>query len=59
MVTGQVKHVDVRPRDESPAKGITVPMSLEAKSGSYLVRFVVSDSEGELMSAINSTVDIP
>ena len=59
MVTGQVKHVDVRPRDESPAKGITVPMSLEAKSGSYLVRFVVGDSEGELMSAINSTVDIP
>ncbi|HEY9140859.1 MAG TPA: VWA domain-containing protein [Bryobacteraceae bacterium] len=59
LVTGQVKHVDLHPRDESPAKGITVPMSLEAKSGSYFVRLVVGDSEGELMSAINATVDIP
>ncbi|MGB9457289.1 MAG: VWA domain-containing protein [Bryobacteraceae bacterium] len=59
LVTGQVKHIDLHPRDESPAKGITVPMSLEAKSGSYLVRLVVGDSEGGLMSAINATVDIP
>jgi len=59
MVTGQVKHVELRPHDESPAKGITVPMSLEAKAGSYLVRLVVGDSEGELMSAMNGTVDIP
>jgi hypothetical protein len=34
-------------------------MSLEAKPGSYLVRLVVGDSEGELMSAINATVEIP
>ena len=63
LLAGQEKHVDLRPRAGSPqnrpANGITVPMSLEAKSGSYVVRLVVRDSEGELMSAINGTVDIP
>ena len=63
LLTGQEKHVDLLPRAGSsqnrPANGITVPMSLEAKPGSYVVRLVVRDSEGELMSAINGTVDIP
>jgi hypothetical protein len=34
-------------------------MSLEAKQGSYVVRMVVRDSEGQLMSALNGTVDVP
>jgi hypothetical protein len=63
LVAGQVKHIELRPRAGStqnrPAKGLTVRISLEAKSGSYVVRLVVGDSEGELMSAINGTVDIP
>jgi hypothetical protein len=62
-VTGAVKHVDLRLRDESLqyrlAHGITVRMGLETKPGLYLVRVVVRDSEGSLMSAINGTVDIP
>jgi len=63
LMAGQVKHVDLQPRDESlpdgGANGITVPITLEAKPGSYLVRLVVGDSDGDLMSAINGTVDIP
>jgi VWFA-related protein len=63
IVTGAVKHVDLSLRDESLqhrlAQGITVRMSLEAKPGSYVVRLVVRDSEGQLMSALNGTVDIP
>jgi VWFA-related protein len=62
-LTGVVKHLDLRLRDESLqnrlAHGITVRMGLEAKPGSYTVRLVVRDSEGELMSAINGAVDIP
>ena len=63
IVTGAVKHVDLSLRDESLqhrlAQGITVRMSLEAKPGSYVVRLVVRDSEGSLMTALNGTVDIP
>ena len=63
LVTGAVKHVDLSLRDESLqhrlAQGITVRMSLEAKPGSYVVRLVVRDSEGSLMTALNGTVDIP
>ena len=63
LVTGAAKHVDLRLRDESLqhrlAQGITVSMSLDAKPGSYVVRLVVHDSEGSLMSALNGTVEIP
>jgi len=62
-LTGVVKHLDLRLRDESLqnrlAQGITIRMGLEARPGSYTVRLVVRDSEGELMSAINGAVDIP
>jgi len=34
-------------------------MGLEAKPGSYVVRVVVRETEGQLMSAINRAVDIP
>ena len=63
VVTGAVKHVDLRLRDDSLqyrlAHGITVRMGLETKPGQYLVRLVVRDSEGQLMSATNGAVDIP
>ena len=56
-------NVDLRLRDDSLqyrlAHGITVRMGLEAKPGSYVVRLVVRDSEGQLMSATNGAVDIP
>jgi VWFA-related protein len=63
LVNGLVKHADFRLRDESLqyrlAHGITVRMVMDAKPGSYVVRLVVRDSEGGLMSALNGTVEIP
>jgi VWFA-related protein len=38
--------------------GITLRSSFDVKPGSYLVRLVVRDSEGQLMSAENGTVEI-
>jgi VWFA-related protein len=38
--------------------GITLKSSFDVKPGSYLVRLVVRDSEGQLMSAENGTVEI-
>jgi VWFA-related protein len=40
------------------ASGITLRTSFDVKPGSYLVRLVVRDAEGQLMSAENGTVDI-
>jgi VWFA-related protein len=63
VVTGAVKHVDLSLRDESLqhrlAQGLTVRMGLDAKPGSYVVRLVVRELEGQMMSAINGAVDIP
>lgn len=63
LTTGAVKHIDLSLRDESLqhrlAQGLSVRMSLDAKPGSYVVRLVVRDSEGALMSALNGTVEIP
>ncbi|MGB9456138.1 MAG: VWA domain-containing protein [Bryobacteraceae bacterium] len=63
LATGLVKHVDLSLHDEFLQKllahGLTVRMGLEGKPGSYTVRLVVRDSEGQLMSALNGTVDIP
>jgi VWFA-related protein len=38
--------------------GITLKSSFDVKPGNYLVRLVVRDSEGQLMSAENGTVEI-
>jgi VWFA-related protein len=40
------------------ASGITLKSSFDVKPGSYLVRLVVRDSEGQLMSAENGTIEI-
>lgn len=39
--------------------GLTVKSSSDVKSGKYLVRQVVRDSEGSQMAALNGAVDIP
>jgi len=39
--------------------GITLKASFDVKPGSYLVRLVVRDKEGRLMSAENGAVEIP
>lgn len=45
--------------DKLPDSGITVKSNLDVPSGAYVVRLVVRDSEGQVMSALNSAVTIP
>ena len=61
-VTGKARTIEMRLRDESLtlyASGINVGTDFILKSGSYLLRVVVSDTEGQLMSAVNKAVQIP
>jgi VWFA-related protein len=62
-VIGQQKVLEMRLRDQSLEKvlqtGVRIETELSAKAGTYLVRTVVRDSEGGLVSAVNSTVEIP
>jgi VWFA-related protein len=62
FVTGIQKVVELRLRDQtldSINSGITVKTTLDLTPGSYLVRLVVRDSEGQTMSARNGVVEIP
>ncbi len=61
-VMGARKVIEMRLKDETLQKlssGITVRNSFDIKPGTYLVRLVVRDTEGQLMSAQNGSVDIP
>jgi VWFA-related protein len=62
FLQGTQKTVTMHWRDETLANklasGITLKNSFDVKPGSYLVRLVVRDSEGQLMSAENGTVEI-
>lgn len=62
FVAGIQRIVELRLRDEtldSLNSGITVKTTLDITPGSYLVRLVVRDSEGQTMSARNGVVEIP
>lgn len=62
FVTGIQRVVELRLRDQtldSLNSGITVKTTLDLTPGSYLVRLVVRDSEGQTMSARNGVVEIP
>jgi len=63
LVTASSKTVTMRLKDETLEtklnSGITVKSSFEVKPGSYAIRLVIRDSEGQLMAAANGTVDIP
>ena len=63
LVTGNSKTVQMRLKDQTLETklnaGITVKSSFDVKPGSYMIRMVVRDSEGQLMAAANGTVDIP
>jgi VWFA-related protein len=63
FVTGTQKIVDLKLRDQTldqlPESGITVKTNLDVASGDYIVRVVVRDSEGQIMSALNGAVVIP
>jgi VWFA-related protein len=62
-VTAIEKKLDMRLKDETLEKkagaGVTVRTSFDVKPGSYLVRLVVRDDEGQLMSTENGAVEIP
>jgi VWFA-related protein len=62
FVQGMEKVVTMHLKDETLghklASGITLKTSFDVKPGSYLVRLVVRDSEGQMMSAENGTVEI-
>jgi len=62
-ITGIQKTLDMRLREETYAArlsaGITVKSSFDVTPGSYLVRVVVRDTEGQLMAARNGSIEIP
>ncbi len=62
-VTGNQKVVDMKLKDDTldklPGSGVTIKSTLDIAPGSYVVRLVVRDTEGQLMSAQNSVVEIP
>jgi VWFA-related protein len=62
-VTGIEKTVDMHLKDETLAvklnSGITVRSGFDVAPGSYFVRVVVRDAEGQKMAALNGAVEIP
>ncbi len=62
FLQGMEKIVTLHLKDETLAhklaSGLTLKTSFDVKPGSYLVRLVVRDTEGQLMSAENGTVEI-
>jgi len=62
-VTGEQKLVEFHLLDSTLARlsqtGLNMKSSLAVKSGTYLVREVVRESEGDQLSALNSQVEIP
>jgi VWFA-related protein len=62
-VQGITKTIEFRLKDDTLenrlGQGVTVRTSFDVKPGTYLVRLVVRDSEGQLMSAANGAVEIP
>ena len=62
-MAGAQKTIEMKLKDQTlesiPEEGITVRTALDVKSGSYIVRLVVRDSEGQVMSAQNSALEIP
>ncbi|HYW48877.1 MAG TPA: VWA domain-containing protein [Bryobacteraceae bacterium] len=62
-ITGNQKLLEMRLKDETLEQradtGFTVRSTFDVKPGTYMVRLVVRDAEGQQMSAANGTVDIP
>jgi VWFA-related protein len=63
VVTGQKKVIEFRLKDTTLTRletsGISLRENFDVKPGTYLVRLVVRDAEGQMMSAANAAVDIP
>lgn len=63
FITGLEKTVEMRLQDATLEKvfnaGITVRSNFDVGPGSYVIRLVVRDSEGQSMAARNGVVEIP
>jgi VWFA-related protein len=64
FISGIVKTLDFNIKDETLAKMMTtgvmtVKTNFSVPPGSYMIRLVVRDSEGQLMSGLNGAVTIP
>lgn len=63
LINATVKTIDMKIKDatlESKLNGgVTIKSSLDVKAGSYVLRLVVRDAEGQTMSAQNGTIEIP
>jgi hypothetical protein len=63
FMQGAQKTLTMRWKDETLenklGSGITLKTSFDVKPGSYLVRLVVRDGDGQLMSAENGAIEIP
>jgi hypothetical protein len=63
FVAGMDKRIELRLKDgtleNKLGSGITVKSTFDVKRGSYVVRLVVRDSEGQMMAAENGAVEIP
>jgi VWFA-related protein len=64
FISGIEKTVDLKIKDETLGKlmasGVmTVKSNFSVPPGSYMIRLVVRDSEGQMMSALNGAVAIP
>jgi VWFA-related protein len=62
-VAGVTKQIDLMLLDETLAKKlgspVTVKTNFDVKPGSYVVRLVVRDTEGQMMAAENAALEIP
>jgi VWFA-related protein len=62
-ISGNQKTIEMRLKDHTLETmqefGVTAKTNLDLASGSYVVRLVVRDSEGQLISAQNGVVEIP
>lgn len=61
-VTGMTKTVEMKLRDETLARlnsGISIKTNFDVKPGTYVVRLVVRDTEGQAMAAQNGAVEVP
>jgi len=63
LVSAQEKTVEMRLKEETLearlAAGLAIKTSFDVIPGSYVIRVVVRDSEGQLMTARNGVVQIP
>lgn len=63
LITATAKTIDMFLKDETfaarTAAGITIKTSFDVTPGSYVIRLVVRDTEGQMMTAQNGVVQIP